>query len=119
VSNSLRELQSWGIVKITHVMGDRRDHFVSLTDVWEMFQIILDERKRREIDPTLVMLRSCLDETNKKSKADALLRERVQTMVEFFETTSSWYQDLRRLPTGAVVKFVKMGGKLRKMLGVA
>lgn len=119
VSNSLRELQSWGIVKITHVMGDRRDHFVSLTDVWEMFQIILDERKRREIDPTLVMLRDCLAETNKKSRADALVRERVSAMVDFFETTSSWYQDLRRLPTGAVVKFVKMGGKLRKMLGVA
>jgi len=119
VSNSLRELQSWGIVKITHVMGDRRDHFVSLTDVWEMFQIILDERKRREIDPTLAMLRECLSESSKKSKADALVRERVQSMVEFFETTSSWYQDLRRLPTGAVVKFVKMGGKLRKILGVA
>src|SRR6478736_3112940 len=65
VSTSLRELQSWGIVKIVHVMGDRRDHFESMKDVWEMFQIVLDERKRREIDPTLAILRECLAEAVK------------------------------------------------------
>src|SRR5436190_14584428 len=62
VSTSLKELQGWGIVKIVHVMGDRRDHFESLIDVWEMFQIILDERKRREIDPTMRLLEECLAE---------------------------------------------------------
>src|SRR5436853_295070 len=55
VSNSLRELQGWKIVKIVHVLGDRRDHFQSMKDVWEMFRIILDERKKRETDPTLVI----------------------------------------------------------------
>src|SRR5213592_2706618 len=59
VSTSLRELQSWGIVRIVHVLGDRRDHFESLKDVWEMFRIILEERKRREIDPTLRALQEC------------------------------------------------------------
>src|SRR5258707_383467 len=48
VSNSLKELQGWGIVRITHVMGDRRDHFESMKDVWEMFRTITDERKKRE-----------------------------------------------------------------------
>src|SRR5215217_796478 len=57
VSNSLKELQNWGIVRVTHVMGDRRDHFESMKDVWEMFRIILDERKKRETDPTLHLLR--------------------------------------------------------------
>src|SRR6266436_3005985 len=57
VSSSLRELQSWGIVRIAHVLGDRRDHFESLKDVWQMFQIIVEERKRREVDPTIGMLR--------------------------------------------------------------
>src|SRR5687767_9853491 len=56
VSNSLRELQNWGIVKIVHVMGDRRDHFESMKDVWEMFRQVLDERKKREIDPTVEVL---------------------------------------------------------------
>ena len=51
VSTSLRELQGWGIVRIIHIMGDRRDHFESMKDVWEMFRIIVDERKKREADP--------------------------------------------------------------------
>src|SRR6476660_8537022 len=55
VSSSLRELQGWGIVRIAHVLGDRRDHFESMKDVWEMFRTILDERKKRETDPTLHM----------------------------------------------------------------
>src|SRR5262252_4558289 len=62
VSSSLKELQSWGIVKRVHVMGDSRDHFESMKDVWEMFRFVLDERKKREIDPTLSMLRSCIAE---------------------------------------------------------
>src|SRR5215510_5696967 len=62
VSNALRELQGWGIVRVAHVLGDRRDHFESRKDVWEMFQTILAERKRREVDPTLALLRECVEE---------------------------------------------------------
>ena len=60
VSTSLKELQGWGIVKVVHVMGDRRDHFESVKDVWSLFQIIMDERKKREIDPTLAVLKECV-----------------------------------------------------------
>src|ERR1700710_2348421 len=59
VSNSLKELQSWGLVRIAHQVGDRRDHFVALQDVWEIFRVIVEERKKREIDPTLTVLRQC------------------------------------------------------------
>src|SRR5215210_5434979 len=76
VSNSLRELQGWGIVRVAHVMGDRRDHFESLKDVWEMFRVILDERKKRECDPTLSLLRESVA-TSKKGGADAYTRERL------------------------------------------
>src|SRR5271163_103469 len=65
VSTSLKELQGWGIVKMVHVLGDKRDHFESMKDVWEMFRVVLDERKRREIDPTLAMLGQCLAEAEK------------------------------------------------------
>src|ERR1700687_4357264 len=60
VSTSLRELQSWRIVKIVHLYGDRRDFYESLKDVWQMFRIIGEERKRREIDPTLETLEECV-----------------------------------------------------------
>src|SRR3989442_1055753 len=70
VSTSLKELQSWGIVKLVHVMGDKRDHFDSMKDVWDMFRVVLNERKRREIDPTLDMLRACLAEAEHGKGAD-------------------------------------------------
>src|SRR3954451_17407488 len=70
VSNSLKELQSWGIVKLVHVMGDKRDHFESMKDVWEMFRMVLDERKKREIDPTVAMLRECIAEVERDGTAD-------------------------------------------------
>src|ERR1700720_3769864 len=66
VSNSLRELQNWGIVRVIHILGDRRDHFESMKDVFEMFRVIARERKKREIDPTVQMLQQAISETNKR-----------------------------------------------------
>src|SRR5881394_500730 len=113
VSSSLRELQSWGIVKIAHVLGDRRDHFESLKDVWQMFEIIVAERKRREIDPTLEMLRTCLAESR---KADAYTAERVTAMLEFFETMTGLYGDFERMPKGMLAGVSKLRGKVRKLI---
>lgn len=115
VSNSLRELQNWGIVKVVHVMGDRRDHFESMKDVWEMFRRVLYERKKREIDPTTLVLRECVAAVEKEK--DTETHERLAAMLEFFETTSTWYEDIETLSTPAVVKFVKLGGKVRKLFG--
>jgi DNA-binding transcriptional regulator GbsR (MarR family) len=117
-STSLRELQNWGIVRVVHVMGDRRDHFESMKDPWEMFQVVLDERKRREIDPTVALLRECVEEA-KHNKREAETHRRLVALLDFFETMSTWYEQIRSLPTGAVVRFVKMGKKVRQMLGVA
>ncbi len=65
VSMNLRELQGWGVVRVAHVLGDRRDHFEAEKDVWSLFRIILDERKKREIDPTIQTLRECMAEDAK------------------------------------------------------
>ncbi len=119
VSNSLKELQGWGIVRVVHIMGDRRDHFESLKDVWQMFQVILDERKQRECEPTRALLRECLADAEKAGKAEQYSRERLAEMLDFFETMMRWYEDMRKLPSGAIIKFVKMGGRLKKMLGLA
>src|SRR3954466_13341953 len=110
VSTSLKELQGWGIVRIAHVMGDRRDHFESMKDVWEMFRVILDERKKRETDPTLHMLRECVADA-KKPGSDTYTRQRLDDMLQFFELMTHWYESTRKMPTPAVLKFVKMGDK--------
>src|SRR5712671_5437082 len=117
VSTSLKELQGWGIVKMVHVMGDKRDHFESLKDVWVMFRVVLDERKRREIDPTLRLLRECIEEAEKVKQTDKYTEERLKALRDFFETTTSWYTQVRQWPTQAMVKFVKLGDKALKLLG--
>jgi len=118
VSTSLKELQGWGIVNRVHVLGDKRDHFESMKDVWEMFRVVLDERKRREIDPTLRLLRDCIAEAEKDKQTDPYTRERLQTLRDFFETTTAWYVQVRRWPNSVMLKFVKLGDKALKALGL-
>lgn len=116
VSTSLRELQGWGIVKVVHILGDRRDHFESMKDVWEMFRIIVDERKKREADPVLSMLRDAVVEAKKPGAADAYTRERLADMLQFFELMASWTEQTRKLPTPAIIRMVKMGDKVARLL---
>lgn len=116
VSNSLRELQGWGIVRMVHVFGDRRDHFETVKDPWALFRAILEERKRREIDPTIATLRACLEERDDGDTQHT--RDQLAAMLEFFELTNSWYQVMQRLPASALVRFVKMGDKIPKKLGI-
>jgi DNA-binding transcriptional regulator GbsR (MarR family) len=116
VSTSLRELQGWGIVKVAHILGERRDHFESMKDVWEMFRIIVDERKKREADPVLAMLRDATVEAKKPGAADAYTRERLADMLQFFDLMANWVEQTRRLPTPAIVRLVKMGDKLGRLL---
>ena len=118
VSSSLKELQGWGIVRRVHVMGDKRDHFESMKDVWEMFRVVLDERKKREIDPTIVMLRECVAEAEKDKATNEYTEQKLRELAEFFETTTDWYGQIRSWPTSALTKFVKLGDKVRKLLGI-
>lgn len=118
VSNSLKELQGWGIVKRVHVLGDSRDHFESMKDVWEMFRVVLDERKKREIDPTVALLRDCVAEAHKDKETDEYTEKKLQELADFFDTTTAWYGQIRLWPTGALTKFVKAGDKIRKLLGI-
>jgi DNA-binding transcriptional regulator GbsR (MarR family) len=119
VSTSLKELQGWGIVRMVHVLGDKRDHFESMKDVWEMFRIVLDERKRREIDPTLAMLRECIAEADRQKEKDPYTKERLQTLCDFFETTTAWYSQIRKWPAAALARFVKLGDKALKILSLS
>ena len=118
VSTSLKELQAWGIVKLVHVVGDKRDHFESMKDVWEMFRVVIDERKKREFDPTMRMLHECIVEAGKDKATDEYTQERLRELYKFFETTTAWYVQVRRWPTAAMFKFVKLGDRVLKLLGI-
>jgi|SRR5271166_40765 len=117
VSNSLRELQGWGIVRVAHVLGNRRDHFESVKDVWEIFRIVAEERKRREIDPTLRVIEECVRELKGMGTASAHTRERLEEMLEFLTTTSGLFEELVRLPTGTLKGMARVRGKLKLLFG--
>jgi len=118
VSTSLKELQGWGIVKLVHVLDDRRDHFQSMKEVWEMFRVVLDERKKREIDPTLTMLLASIDEAKQDKDTEPYTVERLRDLAEFFQTTTTWYSQIRSWPTNKLTKFLKLGQKVGQLIGL-
>jgi len=117
VSNSLKELQSWGLVRITHVAGDRRDHFVALQDVWEVFRVIVEERKKREIDPTLTVLRACAVEAENDPQLEQATKVKMEQVLDFLEMLTATYDDYKHLPPATMQRFLKMGGKVARLLG--
>jgi len=117
VSTSLKELQSWGLVKVSHVMGDRRDHFESMKDLWEIFLVIIEERKRREIDPTLTLLRECVLDSEQDKETNEEVKARIARVLEFMETLTTWYTQMNKLPKDTLVKLMKLGAKIQNFLG--
>jgi len=117
VSTSLKELQAWGLVQLAHTLGDRRDRFEARRDLWEMVTLIVEERKKREIDPTLTVLRQCALEAAEDRKTDAVVKARIENMLEFLELVSNWYAELKQLPRPTLVKLMKLGAKVARFIG--
>lgn len=118
VSTSIRELQAWGLVRTVHTLGDRRQHFESIKDVWEMFRIILDQRKRREIDPTLEVLRACIAELERGGAGDVHTRARLKELYDFFADVDALYADVRQLPLATLRNLVRARGAVRRLLAL-
>ncbi|MCW9708043.1 GbsR/MarR family transcriptional regulator [Fodinibius salsisoli] len=121
VSTSLRELQNWGIVTVTQKLGDSRDHFKALEDVWETFQNIAAERRRREFEPTLDNLHESLESLEGEGKGDneLYMEERLSDMLEFLEAVVSWHNQIRNLSPSSVQKLANLGTKIQKILEIA
>src|ERR1700720_2282069 len=115
VSTSLRELQGWRIVRGVSVFGDRRQHFESMKDLWEMFRVILEERKRREFDPTIAVVRECVAEAKKSGSTDAYAREHMEELLEFVVLMSALFEEFRNLSPAAMKGMVRLRGGIRKL----
>ena len=115
VSTSLRELQGWGLVKIVHLLGDRRDHFETSGDVWELLRTIVRGRKQREFEPTIQALRDCLAHPE-LARESAVSRQRINETLVLMETTSAWTDEMLRLPPETLVKIMKLGAKIQGLL---
>ena len=117
VSVGIKELIGWGLVQITHALGDRRDFFVAQHDPWEVIRVIIEGRKRREIDPTLTVLRDCVEQLKTESETPANVRERLTGQLEFLETVTSWYDSIKTLPRKTLLKMMRLGHRIAKVMG--
>ena len=115
VSTSLRELASWKLVRVVHRIGDRRDHFATLHDPWEVFRTSVRERKAREFDPTIDMLRECLGDPGLEREA-AFTRTRMRDTLALMESLSAWSEEMLTLQTSTLGRIMKLGARVAKFL---
>jgi DNA-binding transcriptional regulator GbsR (MarR family) len=115
VSTSLNELKNWNLIRVVHVMGDRRDHFDTSTDVWELFRIVVRERKEREFDPTISVLRDCLASQD-IVKEDKATQQRIRDTLGLMESLSVWGDEMLRLEPSILVKVMQLGAKIQAFL---
>jgi DNA-binding transcriptional regulator GbsR (MarR family) len=109
VSTDLRELQNWGVIKVVHVLGDRRDHFETLSDPGELFRVIVRENKRRMVDPLASLLREGVSEAEKD---EGFVRDRMQGMLDLVEMFAAVFERTEEIPTDMLLKMVKQTGQL-------
>jgi DNA-binding transcriptional regulator GbsR (MarR family) len=115
VSNSLRDLQNWNLVRIVHLLGDRRDHFETARDPWDLLRTIVRERKAREFDPTIGILRDCVADEGFAAE-DAATRTRLRETLSLMEALSSWTEEMLRLDAVTLTRLMKLGDKVRALL---
>jgi DNA-binding transcriptional regulator GbsR (MarR family) len=117
VSMGLKELQAWRLVKLLHLPGDRREYFEPPKDIWDIFKALLEERRRREVEPTLSMLRDAMLE-NPLTEADVRAQQRMREMYDLIELSSTWFDDVQRLSPETLASLMRMGSKVQKLLDV-
>lgn len=116
VSNSLKELQGWHLVRRVHVMGDRRDHFAAETDLWEMVTRIAEGRKQREVDPTIALLSGCMSDADKDKALTPVAKERLAAMLGFLTMIDTWSRDIKRVPTSKLASLLKLGAAIARFV---
>lgn len=117
VSTSLKELTTWGVVKKVHIIGDRRDRFEALKDVMETFRVIMNERKRREMDPTISLLEQCVAEAKSGGDSDQYTGEQLEKMLEFVQMITVWYSQVDKLSSTSMKRLLTAGAKIATLFG--
>ena len=115
VSTSLRELQSWGLVRLVHLSGDRRDHYETAAHAWELMRTIVKERQRREIDPTISVLQQLLADPAMRQEP-AAVKLRMEQTLDLLETLTAWSEEMLKLDTETLTQVLKLGARIKKLL---
>jgi DNA-binding transcriptional regulator GbsR (MarR family) len=112
VSNSIKELLGWNLIRRVPILGDRRDHFEAETDIWEVAARIAAGRKEREIDPALAALRASVADATDDSSISAVASKRLKEMLAFTELVDRWYTQMLGVPRARLVALIRLGEKI-------
>ena len=116
VSNSIKELLGWSLIRRVQVLGDRRDYFEAEADMFEMVRRIAQGRKAREIDPTVALLRGCVSDAKSDTRVSPSARKRLASMLDFMETVEKGFDEIIRLPPSTLMALMRMGGAVAKFV---
>ena len=116
VSNSIKELLAWGLIRRVPILGDRRDHFEAETDIWEVAAKIAAGRKEREIDPAIAALRACVTDAADDPTISAVASKRLKEMLVFTELVERWYTQMLKVPRPRLIALIKLGEKIVSLL---
>jgi DNA-binding transcriptional regulator GbsR (MarR family) len=116
VSNSIKELLAWNLIRRVPILGDRRDHFEAETDIWEVAARIAARRKEREIDPAIDALRACVSDAADDPTISPVASKRLKEMLAFTELVDRWYTQMLNVPRPRLVALIKLGEKIVSFL---
>jgi len=116
VSNSLKELLTWELIRRVPVRGDRREHFEAETDILELVARIAAGRKAREIDPALTVLRTCMTDIENGDEINPVAAKRLKDMLAFTETVDTWYAQMLKVPKTKLASLLRLGAKIIKYI---
>jgi len=115
VSNSLKELLDWRLVRVVHTIGERRERFEASMDIWERFRLIVEGRRKREIDPTLTTLRDCLMSPELDQEPEEHI-QRIRETLEFLETLTTWTDEMLRLKPETLRRALSIMNRISRMV---
>ena len=115
VSNSLKELLNWRLIRVTHLLGDRRDYYETSGDVWELFRTIVRERKEREFDPTVALLRELSADPALAQESPAM-QDRLRNTLDFMQTLGSWSDEMLRLSPATLERILRLGAQVQRFV---
>lgn len=115
VSNSLKELLNWRLIRVTQMLGDRRDYYETSSDVWELFRIIVRQRKEREFDPTVALLRDLASDPALAQEPPDM-QDRLRSTLDFMQTLGSWSEEMLRLSPATLEKILRLGAQVQRFV---
>jgi DNA-binding transcriptional regulator GbsR (MarR family) len=118
VSNSIKELIGWKLVRRVPVMGDRRDHFEAEADLWQILTRIAQGRKEREIDPAVAAINSVLKAADGDPRVSKVARQRLSEMNDFMTTLDSWFGQMLNVEPKVLMRLIKLGSKVVNLLSL-